>query len=131
LADVKIEGFDHIIREAVQKRIEASIAESLESERHAIVEAVVHVALNAKVKDGYKEIPFIEKLARDEIQTATRDAVVGWVQSIKPDIQAEVEKLLATKKAQKELAAAMLGQLVGIADKPNWRINVGFEVPEA
>lgn len=125
---VKIDGFDHIIREAVQKRIEASIAESLVTERDGIVERVVGVALNAKVKDGWKEVSFLDKLARDTIQKATQDVVKEWVGSLVPTIRAEIERQLGTKAVQKQIASEMVAQFIRTGTS-HYNIKVEFETP--
>ncbi len=125
---VKIDGFDHIIREAVQKRIEASIAESLVTERDGIVERVVGVALNAKVKDGWKEVSFLDKLARDTIQKATQDVVKEWVGSLVPTIRAEIERQLGTKAVQKQIASEMVAQFIRTGTS-HYNIKVAFETP--
>jgi len=125
---VKIDGFDHIIREAVQKRIEASIAESLVTERDGIVERVVGVALNAKVKDGWKEVSFLDKLARDTIQKATQDVVKEWVGSLVPTIRAEIERQLGTKAVQKQIASEMVAQFIRTGTS-HFNIKVEFETP--
>src|SRR3990167_10065173 len=104
MTEVKIEGFDSIIREAVEQRIRASIAESLDSERDGIVERVVRTALEAKVKDGYRELPFLEKLSRDTIQEATEAVVSEWVMGLVQEIRAAIEKQLGTQKARTALA---------------------------
>jgi len=86
--------------------------------------------LEAKVKDGYRELPFLEKLSRDTIQEATEAVVSEWVMGLVPEIRAAIEKQLGTQKARTALASALVNQLIHVAEHPKWQIKVEFQEPQ-
>ena len=129
---VSIEGFDSIITEAVERRIQASIAEAMQTEAGGIVERLVKEALSAKVKDGsrYRDIPFMEKLARDTIQEATTNVMRDWVIEYSPVIREALEKQIATQKFRKALSSAMLAGLLANAESKYFKVAVTYELEE-
>lgn len=128
MADVKIEGFDSIIAEAVNQRVAVAIAEALKGDQVRLVERFVDAALSAKTKDGYRELPFIEKVAKDTIQEVTKQEVAKWAESIRPAITDELERQLGTKKMQREIATGLVGSFMK-ATSSAWNIKVTISEP--
>ena len=128
---VSIEGFDNIIAEAVRKRVEVSIVEGLAKDHDGLVERIVKTAMDGKIRDNYRDIPFIEKLAKDVIQEAAREAMKAWVAEAAPQIQAEIERQLGTAKFRKQAATAMLDNFIRHT-KAGYSTKVSFEMqPDA
>ena len=124
---VSIEGFDNIIAEAVRKRVEVSIVEGLSEDHDGLVERIVKTAMEGKIRDNYRDIPFIEKLAKDVIQEAAREAMKAWVAEAAPQIQAEIEKQLGTAKFRKQATTAMLDNFIRHVQS-GYSTKVSFEM---
>ena len=129
---VSIEGFDNIITEAVQRRVEVSIADAMRSETDGIIERLVKEALAEPVKVGGRysgrDMPFLKKLARETIQTATQDAMQQWVKEAGPQIRAELEKQMGTAKFRRDLASSMLSSMLDYNKKSWFNVSVDYKM---
>ncbi|MEN8233749.1 MAG: hypothetical protein ABFR89_02360 [Actinomycetota bacterium] len=124
-AQVAIEGFDAMVTEAVKSRIEVSITEALAQDQEKLVASIVRAAMTGKVKSGYRDVPFIEKLATDAIHGAAKEAMTEWVKEAAPAIKAEIERQFGTAKFKKELATTMLKRLID-QTRTGYSVRVNF-----
>ncbi len=100
-------SIEHVVEAAVQAQVQKMIVESLEGV-DGMVGRLVAGALQTPVKDpsGYREIPFIQKLCRETVQTATTNAMRAWMADHEDALRAEVERQLTAQK--KEIATALV-----------------------
>ena len=105
-------SIEKVVEAAVQAQVQKMIVESLEGV-DGLVGRLVAGAMQVNVKDGYREIPFIQKLCRDAVHQAASDAMKAWLTEHAADIQREVERQFTLQK--KELAASLVGNLVEAA----------------
>jgi histidine ammonia-lyase len=113
-----LENIDKIVEEAVTQRTHAAIVQSLEGDMHGLVSKIVDTVLHTKVRDGntYRDIPFIQMVARDAIQEVAKEAVAEWAQKARPKIQAELERQLSTSKTHRLIATQLVDKLVKTAE---------------
>jgi hypothetical protein len=105
-------SIENVVEAAVQAQVQKMIVESLEGV-DGMVGRLVAGAMQAPVKDNYREIPFIQKLCRETVQTAATTAMKGWMEKNGPALQAEVERQLTAQK--KDVASALVLSLAKAA----------------
>lgn len=114
MSTAKDGSIEKVVEAAVQAQVQKMIVESLEGVE-GLVGRLVAAAMQQNVKDGssYREIPFIQKLCRDTVQTAATEAMKAWMADHHDALRAEVERQLTAQK--KEIASALVLSLAKAA----------------
>ena len=126
---MSMDHLDRVVEEAVIQRTHAAIVESLANDGENLIASVVKLALEAKVKDGYRDVPFIQKVARDQIQEVAQEAIKDWAQGTHEKIRDEIQRQLSSPATQKRIASALIEQMVKAADGAA-RWNFALEIHE-
>lgn len=120
-------SIEKVVEDAVRAQVQQMIVTSLESV-DGLTARIVAGALQAKVKDNYREVAFIEKLCATVVQSAAQEAAQEWIEESRPALVAEVKRQLTAQKAGVAQALVeSLGKAAGSAY--TFRIEIGK--PEA
>lgn len=91
-------SIEKVVEDAVRAQVQTMIVSSLEGV-DGLTARIVAGALQVKVKDGYREVAFIEKLCAGVVQSAAQEAAQEWIAENRPALVAEVKRQLTAQKA--------------------------------
>ena len=116
-------SIEKVVEDAVRAQVQQMIVTSLESV-DGLTARIVAGALQAKVKDGYREVPFIEKLSADAVREAAQVAAREWIDESRPALVAEVKRQLTAQKAN--VAQALVDSLAKAAGSAySFKLEIG------
>lgn len=107
-------SIEKVVEDAVRAQVQQMIVASLDSV-DGLTARIVAGALQAKVKDGYREVAFIDKLCREAVHDAAQQAAREWIEEHRPALVAEVKRQLAAQKAT--VAQALVESLATAAGR--------------
>lgn len=122
-------SIEKVVEAAVQAQVQKMIVESLEGV-DGLVGRLVAGAMQAPTKDPgtYREIPFIQKLCRDTVQSAATSAMKAWMSEHNDALRVEVERQLVAQK--KDIASALVLSLAEAAGSA-YRFKVVIDKAES
>jgi len=116
-------SIEKVVEDAVRAQVQQMIVTSLESV-DGLTARIVAGAMQAKVKDGYHETVFIEKICREAVQEAAQTAVKEWIVEQRPMLMAEIKRQLSAQKAG--VAQALVESLAkSAANAYTFKVEIG------
>lgn len=122
------------VERIITETIRTQVALALSKDGNAIVEKVVAYALtqgtdsNGKpTNSSYDSQPLVQRVIHEQIQKATRQAVVDWCETNR----AEFQKVLVAqiKKGTSRMADSMIEAFIGTA-KDQYRMSISIGIPK-
>lgn len=114
---------EKVVEDAVRAQVQQMIVTSLESV-DGLTSRIVAGALQAKVKSGYREVSFIEKLCTETVQATAQQAATEWIEENRSALVAEVKRQLSAQKAG--VAQALVESLAKAAGSSySFKVQIG------
>lgn len=120
-------SIEKVVESAVRAQVSQMVVQSLEGV-DGLTARIVAGALQSPVRDqrSYRDIPFIEKLAKDAITQAAQEAITAWIDENRDALRKEVARQLTANKDN--IAASMIQSFTEAASSI-YRMSVVFETP--
>lgn len=136
--NVSVDISEEVIKEAVQKEVQAGIVRAL-GNPEAVVRDAIKTMTNKYVDDrgkfcekgSYQAKPYYEWLAEQTVVDCVKEEIEKYVEENKKALRKEIRKQFDEKDFRKMLAAQFLKTITGALEN-EWRmpINVSFDRQE-
>lgn len=113
---------DKTVEQVVRDHLQTSLLAAMDKDKDRVIDKIVQHAIYGKVKEGYSEVAFIDKLISDVLREECRLILKQWLQDNRAKIAEQMHKAMTRRKTPfTELANAMID---AVTDDWYFKFNV-------